>query len=216
MKSVYIKTGAKAEFPPFRGGNLLYMFKTSIEKPELPSCFSDYLRSICQTLEHVKSTVDTCYITIHEKTVCMDTHRRGGIHVDYNWYEGGWDVDTTGRWKPKVGMHGGAPPGHRYVGSHADLPKHIGDGAKVETHGGMLLVSNYPGCKVYRGDFEGEILDGGDCKLIDLKGLESEVMESGEVYYLNALGIHEPLIIKEKVDRSLIRINFHPEARIAV
>jgi len=75
----------------------------------------------------------------------------------------------------------------------------------------MLLVSNYIGCKAFNGTYNGEFGEGGDCSNIDLSSLKSEIMNPNDVYFLNALAIHEPLIIKEKINRSLIRINFHPD-----
>lgn len=154
----------------------------------LPPEFKDYTFAVMCMLFKLHDKSLPCYVTIDEKTIEDDTHRRGGIHVDFNWYEGQWGGDNG--WRPP-GRHG-----HRPI---------------VTERGGMLLTASHRGCRVYRGSYSGEIGRDGSCTGIDVSGLESEIMEPREVYYINALGIHEPLVIKEKTDRSLIRINFHPD-----
>jgi hypothetical protein len=240
MESIYKKIGRGIVFPEFKGG-LLYMHKTPMDKIILPREFGHYTETIEKALSNVKDKNNVCYITIDEKVVCNETHRREGIHVDFNWFEnlggkhghkktimglhdgsgldgghnGNLDTDLNGSQYPKPGSgnhngssqypkpgsgnHNGSPPA-----THSCL-------AEFNKNGGMILVSNYPGCKVYKGKFEGKIGDGGDCADIDVSGLQSEVMAPNDVYFINALGIHEPLVIQEKVNRSLLRINLHPE-----
>ncbi len=217
MKSIYEKIGTLEKFPEFKGRDVLYMHKASIRNPLLPKEFQDFSKPIKNILGHLVNQKGVCYITIDEKTVCNDTHRRAGVHVDFNWHENeGWDNPRPPSWKSPVSLGDHKPivpkpgvPAHDW-NLEGFLGKH-GHRFKPEEGGGMLLVSNYPGCKAYRGSFSGDIGEGGDCTTIDLSGLESTLMAPGEIYYLNALGIHEPLVIKEKVNRTLIRINLHPE-----
>jgi hypothetical protein len=214
MKSIYIKTDITVQMPEFKG-RLLYMHKTSIIDPILPIEFQDYTEQVRKCLSEFKGNVDICYITIDEKTVCNETHRRAGRHVDYNWYEN--LVSHGGTGNP---AHSPIPPAHQPKPTPPPHSSHgIASGGHRlenldETNGGILLVSNHVGCKVFKGDFTGSIGEKGDCSRIDVKGLQSEVMEPGKVYFLNALCIHEPLVIKEKVERSLIRINFHPDYKL--
>ncbi len=243
MKSIYHQLPVLVGFPEFTG-RLLYMHKTRLDEVVLPPAFKDYAETIEQIISGIDRNV-IGYITIDEKIVSNDTHRRPGIHCDFNWYENlnGHDRHMTGlignHISPSPGRHS-APipepsrPGHGISpGRHSDptpLPT-PGHGTSPSTHnitslsgnwrgdakfndgigGGMLLTSNYSGCKVYRGEFEGIIGEGGDCRNIDVSHLENEVMANNNVYFLNALGIHEGLVIKETVNRSLVRINFHPD-----
>lgn len=197
MKSICNKIADNLSFPDFKG-RLLYMHKTKISDIILPKEFLDYKELIHKTLSKIKAKIDICYLTIDEKMVDNCTHRRAGVHVDFNWYEGSPIQDPT----HQEGAHVPAPPGHK-------KDKGIGDGSY--NLGGMLLISNYPGCKAYIGDYRGEISEGGDCSSIDLSPLASMIMAPNAAYYVNAYGIHEPLVINEKVNRSLLRINFHPE-----
>lgn len=221
MESIYKKITSGVTFPKFKGG-LLYMHKTRMDNVVLPKEYAHYKKTIENILSKVADKNNVCYITIDEKEVCNQTHRREGIHVDFNWFEGIGDGQHSGH-KRTIGMHTG-DPGHRgnSGGGHNGNGNHLGghNGSSGGTHnsfeefnknGGMLLVSNYPGCKVYGGKYSGIIGDGGDCKDIDVSKMKSEIMQPNEVYYLNALGVHEPLLIKDKVKRSLVRINFHPE-----
>lgn len=194
MKSIYQKLTGKVTFPEFKGNRLLYMNKTDLSNPVLPEAFKDYLPVIEQSLATVKQRNVIGYITIDEKLLSQETHRRPGIHVDYNWFEG-------------KGHGGGRHEKNRWDTGGGSTWKFAND----EEQGGMLLVSNYAACRVYKGEFEGEIGEGGDCSNIHVAELQSELMEINTPYYINALGIHESLIVKETVKRSLVRINFHPE-----
>ena len=173
----------------------------------LPEPFGDYKETVEQVLSKVYHRDNVCYITIDEKTICKETHRRPGIHVDGNWYEGKHGHDTSGH-RIKMGTHY-IEPHHGLDGKWIDKP-YWGNEDEDKDKGGMLLVSNFAGCRVYKGEFDGPIKEGGDCSLIDVSKLKSEIMPAGYVYYLNAAGIHESLEIPVKVNRSLLRINFHP------
>lgn len=230
MDSIYQNLGGGIEIPEFKSRQL-YMHKTSMDNVIMPTGFEDYASVIDKILGKVKDRGNVCYITIDEKQVCNDTHRRSGIHVDFNWFEnlkahgenygagthrnsGGGAVPGSGghgsgygggtHGNPNIpskgnGNHNGSPPS-----THSCLEEH-------NKNGGMLLVSNYPGCRAYTGQFSGVIGEGGCCKDIDVSALKSEVMKPNEVYFVNALGIHESLKIEGPINRTVIRINFHPE-----
>lgn len=200
MKSIYKNLGGTIVMPEFKERKL-YMHKTKMNEIILPDSFKDYESAIESVLSKVSDRNNVCYITIDEKQIKGQTHRRGGVHVDFNWDENLNGHGNGGHsTRPKKAMSGGW-----------DNRGNGGWTKKEIEGGGMLLVSNYEGCKVWKGKFDGEIGEGGCCKNIDLSTLQSEIMPSGEVYYLNALGIHESIIIDKEVNRSLIRINFHPE-----
>jgi len=207
--------------PKFRERNL-YMHKTRMDDLVLPHELMDYKTVIVDMFKPLMRLDDVCYITIHEKRVINETHRRSGVHVDFNWYEdlkchggtpqSGWGpAPSPGhspaprpQWKsPFSGGHGSHGSGR--TGNHSAHKHHD------NINGGMLLVSNFPACKIYNGTFDGNIGDGGCCKDIDLSGLEEEIMPANEVFFINAVGIHESLPITGIVERSLVRVNFHPD-----
>jgi hypothetical protein len=192
MKSIYKNLGGVIQMPEFCERKL-YMHKTKMNDINFPPEFKDYEQTIDDVLKRVVDRGNVCYVTIDEKHIKGETHRRGGIHCDFNWYEG--------------------EQKHGTGGSHKRTGWDVPDGWKFKDieGGGMLLVSNYEGCRVWGGEFDGEIGEGGDCSNIDVSNLKNEMMPSGFVYYLNALGIHESVFIDKDVNRSLIRINFHPE-----
>lgn len=220
MQSICTDLGGAIQMPEFVGRKL-YMHKTRMDEIILPGDFADYQNPIMSMMRLVKDHNNVCYITIDEKVINGDTHRRPGIHVDFNWFEnisahsgGNGGSHNSGRNthldRPAKGYHKGG----KHDGGHKGnvRPTHLDSQmSEFNKNGGMLLVSNYEGCRVWRGEFAGEIGEGGCCKDIDVSKLTSEVMPAGHVYYLNALGIHESLVIPEQgVKRSLIRINFHP------
>ncbi len=223
MKSIYKNIGSIIKFPEFKGG-LLYMEKTRMDNIILPKSYNRYTETIEEILCNIKDKNNICYITIDEKTVCNETHRREGVHVDFNWFESINGGKHSHKKNITMGSHQGDSNGGKHYGngngSHNGGQNGNHNGSPPSTHcsisefnknGGMLLVSNYAGCKVYKGDYEGAFGEGGDCSKLDLSNLKSEVMNPNDVYFLNALAIHEPLVIKEKINRSLIRINFHPD-----
>ncbi len=220
MKSIYQNLGGTIEMPEFRERKL-YMHKMSMSEISLPNTFKDYEKTIESVLTKVKDRDNVCYITIDEKRIKSETHRRSGIHCDFNWYEnlkshgeesGGHSGSGVSGGSGGNGGHGGSV-GHKIAMSGRwDTGNGGGDWKRKDIEGGgMLLVSNYEGCKVWKGEFYGDIAEGGDCSSIDVSKLQNEIMPSGVVYYLNALGIHESIIIDKEVNRSLIRINFHPD-----
>jgi hypothetical protein len=283
LQSVYQNLGGGIVMPEFKDRKL-YMHKTRMDDLILPADFSDYIGTVDEVLKKVQNRNDVCYITIDEKNIkANDTHRRGGIHVDFNWFEEikahGGSSGSHGIPAPKreSGGHGSTYRSHGQplvtpspsTGSHGQpITKHgisraefeelvrqnpseyglhgyplskinemleklriddrkrniqdvIDDSAemmkaaaqwyKTVENGGMLLVSNHEGCQVYEGDIIGEIGQGGCCANVDVSGLKTEIMKPNDVFYLNALGIHESIPIKQDAHRSLIRIAFHPD-----
>lgn len=197
MKSIYKNLGGIIEMPEFKGRNL-YMHKMRMDEISLPTEVEDFKNPIETILSKIENRSNVCYVTIDEKHINGCTHRRSGIHVDFNWDE-------------KLKSHsGGGNGGHKNIVSGKWGTGGYWNDKNIEM-GGMLLVSNYEGCKVWKGEYDGEIKDGGDCSGINVSNLESEIMPANEVYYLNALGIHESLVINKEVYRTLIRINFHPD-----
>jgi hypothetical protein len=256
LKSEYKNLGEIITMPEFKERKL-YMHKTRMDDLILPADFADYIGTIDQVLSKVSNRNDVCYITIDEKNIrANDSHRRGGAHVDFNWFESmschgsspmptnsgghGNPIPTGGHGNPIIipstGGHGNPIP----TGGHGNTDEMLEEYrrlAKIERrkrkiggilsdddemmmaakqwyktveNGGMLLVADNVGCQVWKGDIKGSIGEGGCCSNVDLTTLQSEIMKPNEVFYLNALGIHESIKLNQDVQRSLIRIAFHP------
>lgn len=205
MRSIYKALGSTIPLPLFKEQRLLYMHKTRMDSVLLPRKFKEFYGVVDSILSKVADHSNVCYITIDSKRVCNETHRRSGIHVDYNWYESAHGEPRPTHNPPpdypSMGRHSAHRPGK---GNH-------GHRDQLDLNGGMLLVSDYPGCRVFKGNFKGVIKPGGDCSDIDVSGLRSEIMPPNTLYFMNSLCMHEPLIIEGSVDRTLIRINFHPD-----
>jgi hypothetical protein len=212
MESIFKKIGGPIELPEFKERNL-YMYKMGMNKVIMPEGFKDYEPTIESVLSKLNDRNDVCYITIDEKHIKNETHRRSGIHVDFNWYENIQNHadrgDESGRGSHSPGTHQ-SNGGERNVGIHRAIGRHSGHRRDMDK-GGVLLLSNYDGCRAWKGHYDDSMIgEGGCCKNVDVSGLESAILKSGYVYYLNSLGIHESIHIPTEVKRSLIRINFHP------
>jgi hypothetical protein len=258
LHSEYKNLGGGIVMPEFKERKL-YMHKTRMDDLILPADFADYIGTVDQVLNKVANRNDVCYITIDEKNISANnSHRRGGAHVDFNWFESmschGSSTPTPSNGghgspmivpTPSTGSHGNPIPtgGHGNplpTGGHGNTDEMLEEYRrllkiekrkrkiggilsdddemmmaakqwyKTVENGGMLLVADNVGCQVWKGDIKGEIGEGGCCANVDLTGLQSEIMRPNEVFYLNALGIHESIKLNHDAQRSLIRIAFHP------
>ena len=118
-------------------------------------------------------------------------HRRPGVHIDGNWI-------------PEMNAHR-PRPGWVHVGKHGNGGHIIDDSSK---HQKLIMVSSEPYCKVYLGEYDGEIKEGGDCSEIDTSAMESMILEPNHVYMGDAMTLlHETLPATHTSNRALIRIN---------
>jgi hypothetical protein len=213
MLSVAQPVGQIRAMPAFAQRSL-YMHRVGLDTLQLPEGFADYVPVLEQMLTQVSARNAVGYVTIDEKRIINTTHRRGGKHVDYNWYETpGMHVAQGSHIATPCptpgGSHRPAPAGqHRMPRNWAQTGGYWKPGLEP---GGMLLVSNVAGCQVYEGEYDGEFGPGGCCAAISTDHLATHVMPANEVYFLNSLGIHESLPIAGPVERTLIRLNFHPD-----
>lgn len=196
-------------FPEFTGERV-YMrpFK---KKNGLPVDLKRWQKTIDQMLEGVDCT-DNIYLMIDQAIVKASTfHRRPGLHIDGYWNEG---IDSHGhRMSSACHRGGGGPPGHYpgVTGSWDSRPswKH----ADFKQKEGLILASNVPACRAVVGEFEGEILDGGDASLIDTSHLTPILFEPNVAYAGNVTMLHETLPVEKDCMRTLVRLNvqgWHP------
>jgi hypothetical protein len=155
----------------------------------------DRLKSVIQKIiGGLPKLEGKAFLTVHTKDIEPNTtHRRGGAHIDGNYIESlSWCTTGGNGWK--VGGDG----------LHITPEEHI---LSYETKtGGMLIVSDYPACAGWNGEFKTKAKEGGDCSHLNLDPKDGFIMEPNRVYYGTSQFIHESLPISEKVTRTLIRI----------
>lgn len=81
------------------------------------------------------------------------------------------------------------------------------DDATFDAPEALLLVSSLSAARGYVGEFEGPILEGGDCSKVDLSNLDLLNMEANRIYVGNASCLHESIPVTEKCQRQLVRLN---------
>lgn len=116
------------------------------------------------------------YLTIDEKRVAAgETHRRAGKHVD-------------GVFNGSIGGWGGG-----------------GGGGWGSAGNGMLTVSNIAGCRLWAGEFVGEVDKDGGC--VGEVAAPPIVLEGGVAYWLDGLCVHESMPMAKAVDRQFVRLS---------
>lgn len=108
-----------------------------------------------------------------------ENHRRTGAHIDGEWIGGMWHTCN------------------RISYEKIDQKPQI-----------MLLTSNYPLCKIYKGEWSGIVGAGGDCSEIDKSNMIEQILEPNKIYMADPLSlIHESIPSLEKITRILVRIH---------
>jgi hypothetical protein len=159
------------------------------EKPN----FSGPLEAWNEVVHEVSSMISdrisgTAFLTVDQREILPGiTHRRPGVHFD-------------GVWIPEINAHRTGGGRHRTDNS---LDK-----------SGIILVSDYSMCRGWNGVFEGNPGPGGDCEPLRdaLEASESFMIDHNEVFWGNAMFIHEGLQASVPVKRTLMRISLPADA----
>ena len=227
-QSIVEQRGAIGTFPEFMAERV-YMREFS-KKGGLPKDLSRWQGVVDDMLNGIE-TDERLYIMIDQKEVTAgDLHRRGGVHIDGYWCAGlsahgggsrpGGAHRGIGR---DIGRHSPLPPSHHFraprhspdpepESGHRPSGRHLSQGygwssPDFSVPEGIILAADVSGAVAWRGQYSGEIGDGGDCSTIDVSGLECVAMEAGRVYAGNVSFLHERLPIPISCRRSLVRIN---------
>ena len=181
------------EIPSYEGELKMIPFSLATLS-EIPQRFKNVVSSMIKDLPVKKGIA---YLTVDGRVVKKgETHRRGGPHIDGNYYP---EFSTCGSggngWK--VGEGGNTLNSDQHKQSYC-----------VHT-GGMIIASTIKGCKGWDGFFDGEPGVGGDCSHIELN--EGFWLEPNMAYYGSSQFIHESMPIQEDHHRTLIRITLPPE-----
>lgn len=165
--------------PVFSGTRIMMMPLALGDLSTVPD-FLKAWRPALETLFGMTKDRGVGYLTIDEKIVEPgQTHRRRGLHVDgiYRGGPGAWGAGGPGPW--------GAP------GS------------------GMLTISSIPGCRAWRGTFAGKPGFEGECDHLEsqCRDADATTFETGEVYWLDGLCVHESVPMTERVPRQFVRLS---------
>ena len=153
----------------------------------------EFVKITADLTAHLKTKVGTAFFTIHGKTLkAGQTLRRPGPHTDgsYDKTVLDWNGGGGGGWK--IGENGPSMTS----AEHARL--------YLNTHGGIILASNYAACKGFVGEFKGIPGVGGDCSKLTLN--EPFMLEANKIYYGNNHFVHESLPMQDDVHRVFVRI----------
>lgn len=82
-----------------------------------------------------------------------------------------------------------------------------GGGGWGSVGNGMLTVSSTPHCKAYLGMIDGEPESEGECDHLDLTGIQGEIFEANQVYWVDGACVHESMPVKEDTKRQFVRLS---------
>jgi hypothetical protein len=71
----------------------------------------------------------------------------------------------------------------------------------------ILLASDVPATRVFTGEWDGPIGDGGSCDAVDTNGLQEVFLRAGRCYAGNVTCLHESLPVAVDCNRTLVRLN---------
>lgn len=184
---------------PAFAGDQLYMHPIDIGGNwNLPASLARWVPYIQRMLDMAPTIKGRAFVTIDQKEVKQGhSQRRPGPHVDGNFIfdwggGGGWLTGENGRILE--------PADHRLQ--------------YCSPRGGMLIASDFEACRAWRGRFDGEPGQGGNCEHMQdqINRAEAVNLQRNTAYWMNSTGIHESLPVYRTVQRSLLRITLPHDA----
>ena len=195
-------------FPEFIGERL-HMLKF-YKKEGLPSHVKRWQRTVDAMLDGIDTDLPV-YLMVDQSVVDQTGyHRRPGVHVD-------------GYWNDRIRAHG---PGHHGVSCHGGISSH--GGTPTPRHGGvprhcggssgwdvidfsspeaLILATDVRACRVYEGEYQGIIGEGGDCSKVDLSKTRALWLNENQVYAGNVGMLHETTRVVPGTQRTVVRLN---------
>lgn len=159
-----------------------YMHSFDLAAPKMAEGFEDYLAPVTALCTAAGAFIGIAHMTVDEKVIeAGATQRKPKPHVD------GQFVPLLNRWSQGPG---GGWNHHCNNVPLARMP--------------IIVASSVAGCKVWRGMFDGQPKDDGDCSHINL-GI-GEIVPANVGYLLTPDCIHESLPFVEPTRRTFLRI----------
>jgi hypothetical protein len=163
------------------------MHSFDLAAPVMAVGFEDYLEPVLALCGAAGATRGTAHMTVDEKLVGTgQSQRRPKPHVD------GCFVPVLNRW------HNGPEPGWNHYCND------IGTGPVQRMP--VIVASSAPGCRAWRGEFDGQpAIDGDLSHIADQLGA-GEVLPANVGYLLSADCVHESMVFDRPTQRSFLRI----------
>lgn len=169
-------------------GRQHYMHSFDLAAPKMRTGFEDYLEPVVALCRVAGAVLGIAHMTVDEKVVRAGmSQRRPRPHVD------GCFMPEASRWG-----HPGPGPGWLHVCND------IGRGPIQRM--AVIVAASAPGCRVWRGKFDGEPKDDGDLSHIASQLGKGIVLPSGIGYLLSPDCVHESIVFAEDTQRTFLRI----------
>ena len=171
---------------PFKGRQK-YMHSFDLSRPVMAAGYEDYLLPVLRLLAAANAIEGIAHMTVDEKIVEAGmSQRRPRPHVD-------------GRFIPQLGKWGGGGGGWLHYCND------VGAGTSI-TRMPVIVAASVPGCRAWRGNFEGRPAEDGDLSHIQDQLGEGEILPADFGYLLSPDCVHESMIFEEKTQRTFLRI----------
>lgn len=173
---------------PFKGRQH-YMHSFDVANPKMRDGFEDYLEPVTALCKAAGVRAGIAHMTVDEKIVAAGmSQRRPRPHVD-------------GCFMPEAMSWGNGPsPGPGWLHYCNDIGR--GPIARMA----VIVASSVPGCRAWRGAFDGEPAMDGDLSHIAEQLGEGEVLPANTGYLLSPDCVHESMIFESDTKRTFLRI----------
>lgn len=191
---------AQISFPKHVEHNRVY--QVAFHKDAIPEVLKPWENTIQGMLKGIDCDGEMYFMADKAAVQKGKTHRRGGLHIDGNWYR-------------SVGHDDGNYCAGRHGGGHGAMQAGWGDGGgrwndvwkfTDDATGGIILASDIAGCDALVGKYDGTILKGGDCSHIDTTGMKQVSLKENTAYIGNVTMLHESLPMQFDCVRTVCRI----------
>lgn len=175
------------------------VYQVAFHKDAIPEVLKPWENTIQGMLTGIDCDGEMYFMADRAMVQKGKTHRRGGLHIDGNWYRGGHGGD-----RHCDGRHGGGH-GAMQAGWGGDRWNSVWNFTDDAT-GGIILASDIAGCNALTGNYAGEILKGGDCSHIDTTGMKKVSLRENTAYIGNVTMLHESIPMQADCVRTVCRI----------
>lgn len=188
-------------------GRQKYMHSFDLAAPKMAEGFEDYLEPVTALCKAAGATRGTAHMTVDEKIVEAGmSQRRPRPHVD-----GRYLVPTEAVYASVEPVFGGGGGWGHAGGGWAHYCNNIPGGPLGRMS--VIVASSAPGCRAWRGMFQGEPRADGDLThIIDQLGL-GEVLPANWGYLLSPDCVHESMLMDRPTRRTFLRIALPMEYR---
>lgn len=173
-----------------------YMHSFDLAAPAMCAGYEDYLKPVSELCKAAGAVRGIAHMTVDEKIIKAGrSQRRPKPHVDGCFVPGKphtYIKGASGNWSPNPG------PGWLHYCNN------IGRGPVARM--AVIVAASVSGCRVWRGDFDGQPADDGDLSHISDQLGSGEVLPANVGYLLSPDCVHESMIFEEDTQRTFLRI----------